>query len=292
MSVSSLRVRRSAISSTLTLLGARNVTQNPSVACVIRGAALRAVKFRKRIPAWDLGLVLRYLLTLEPLDDLPLVKLTMKTAFLVMLASGRRASEVTNLSGLEADVAFEPDGSISLNFLPEFLAKNQVPGDVSPVILIKPLSSLISPSEKDIHNCPVRALKCYRRKTKAFRSDTQRALFLSVNMLYTSDIRPTTFSRWIRNTILEAYEGWDRERGGGYVLPLSHARAHELRAWAASLASKSVAMKDLLQAAYWRSEDVFISCYLRDIAASREDGSFALPALVAAQAAIPPSRRH
>ena len=52
------------------------------------------------------------------------------------LASGRHCSEVHALSGLPSDVAFEPDGSVSLRFLPEFLAKNQIPGEPSPVIFI------------------------------------------------------------------------------------------------------------------------------------------------------------
>ncbi|XP_070196576.1 pneumococcal serine-rich repeat protein-like [Littorina saxatilis] len=34
-----------------------------------------------------------------------------------------------------------------------------------------------------------------------------------------------------------------------------------------------------LEAAYWRSEDVFVNYYLRDISSLRQDGSFALPAM-------------
>jgi hypothetical protein len=41
-------------------------------------------------------------------------------------------------------------------------------------------------------------------------------------------------------------------------------------------------MRDVLDAAYWRSEDVFISLYLRDVAKSREDGIFGMPAVMAA----------
>jgi hypothetical protein len=41
-------------------------------------------------------------------------------------------------------------------------------------------------------------------------------------------------------------------------------------------------MRDVLDAAYWRSEDIFISHYLRDVAKSREDGIFGMPAVIAA----------
>jgi hypothetical protein len=42
-------------------------------------------------------------------------------------------------------------------------------------------------------------------------------------------------------------------------------------------------MEELLQAAYWRSTDVFISYYLRDVARKREDGSFGVSSAVVAQ---------
>lgn len=69
--------------------------------------------------------------------------LTLKTVFLVALASGRRASEVNALSGLSEDVAYERDGTLVLKFLPEFRAKNQADADSSPVIRIPPLTSIL-----------------------------------------------------------------------------------------------------------------------------------------------------
>jgi hypothetical protein len=85
----------------------------------------------------------------------------LKTFFLVCLASGRRVIEIYGRSGLSSDVAFEADGSASLRFLPECLAKNQVPGDLSPILFIKPLSSILPPDDPDLANCPVRALKVF-----------------------------------------------------------------------------------------------------------------------------------
>ena len=59
------------------------------------------------------------------IHEISLKHLTLKTAFLMALASGLRCCEVHAPSGLPSDVASEPVGSISLRFLPEFLAKNQ-----------------------------------------------------------------------------------------------------------------------------------------------------------------------
>ena len=100
--------------------------------------------------------------------------LTLKTVFLVTLALDRRVSEVSALSGLPQNMRKERDGSVSLSFLPEFLAKNQVPGDVSPDVSLRPLSDIIDPSEPDYLDCTVRALRLYRQRSHRVRSLSQR----------------------------------------------------------------------------------------------------------------------
>ena len=68
--------------------------------------------------------------------------------------------------------------------------------------------------------------------------------------------------------------------GGAPVLPLSHARAHEVRAWSATLAAtNSVRLDDILQAAFWRSPNVFVDFYLRDVSSLRLDGLNSLSAV-------------
>jgi hypothetical protein len=211
----------------------------------------------------------------------------MKTFFLVCLALGRRVSEVHGLSGLPSDVAFEADGSVSVRFLPEFVAKNQVPGDPSPVLFIRPLSSILPPNDPDMVNCPVRALSIYCAKTKPRRGCELRRLFVPLNLARKRDVQKPTLARWVMTIVRRAYKWQDTERrGGGGVrpLPLIGNRAHEVRAWATSLAAThSCNLETLLQAAYWRSSDVFISCYLRDVARRREDGSFGVASAVVAQ---------
>lgn len=295
LSVSTLRVRRSAICRTLAQVGGPSFANSTWISDLLKGVAQRQSRVPRRTPAWDLGLVLRFLQGsgFEPLSSAPLAQVAVKSAFLIMLASGRRASEVTGLSGLASDVAFEADGSVSLRFLPEFRAKNQRPSDPSPVIVIPPLDRLVGRQDPDYVNCPVRALKIYRKRSNRFRALSQRQLFLSVNLDYSKDIRPTTLSRWISNLITQAYKsqvGQVRGWGVGACWPLLSARTHETRAWASSLAaSRSSSIADVLEAAYWRSEDVFISHYLRDVARRREDGAWGLPSLVAARSLLPAS---
>ncbi|KAL8573178.1 hypothetical protein ACOMHN_036163 [Nucella lapillus] len=47
-------------------------------------------------------------------------------------------------------LGFHPDRSVSLQFYPESLAKNQTPGSPSPAIIIRPLSTIVDKREPDI----------------------------------------------------------------------------------------------------------------------------------------------
>ena len=98
-----------------------------------------------------------------------------------------------------------------------FLAKNQLPGDRSPILVVKPLSLIIDKSEEDYLNCPVRALKIYRARTASFRSPLQRSLFISVNPGRNKDLSKLTIARWVAKTIQRAYADGQlgQKRGGG-----------------------------------------------------------------------------
>ena len=95
---------------------------------VIRGIGARDARTPRKVPSWDLFVVLNALRKppFEPLASLPLRLLTLKTVFfLVSLALGRRSSEIHSISSLPHDIAKERDGAYTLHFLPEFRAKNQ-----------------------------------------------------------------------------------------------------------------------------------------------------------------------
>ena len=280
LSPSSLRVYRAAICTTLRQLGAPSFSDSSLLKDVIRGASLAKAQAPRRLPSWDLFLVLSSLKEspFEPLYSSDLKALTLKTVFLIALASGRRASEICHLSGLCQDIAREQDGSFSLRFLPEFLAKNQSPCDPSPVIRIRPLTGFLCSDDSDRKLCPVRSLKRYVRFTRAIRKN-QRKLFISHNPFYSKDITSASISRWLRYTIKQAYECSSFD--------VCSSRAHEVRAWASSAAfAHSWNLKDVMAAAYWRSETSFINYYLRDISLTRGDGSFGISTFVAAQQVV------
>ena len=125
--------------------------------------------------------------------------------------------------------------------------------------------------------CLVRALRIYRRRT----SVTRHRLFISWNEGYVQDIRRSSVSRWLVQVISAAYV-----RSGFDLLGVVP-RPHEVRAWASSLAfAHSRSLRDIMEAAYWRSQATFIQFYLRDVSRLRDDGSHGVASAVVAQQAV------
>ena len=132
------------------------------------------------------------------MKDTDLKHLTLKTAFLLALASGKRCSEihawvankVSNLGQWEK-VALFPSS--------DFIAKNQLAREgsqsVSPVT-IPALTTIIDRQFKEDRTlCPVRALRFYLDRTKDLRG-SRSLLFISFKKGHTSDIRPATLSSY------------------------------------------------------------------------------------------------
>ena len=283
LSASAVKGHRSAISTTLKQLGRRSFSEDPLLRDIMKGASLQEARTRKRFPAWDVFTVLKMLRLppYEPIESVELKFLAYKTAFLIALASGRRCSEIHALQF--GSLAYEPDGSISLRFLPEFLAKNQPVGLPSPPIIIKPLSSILCDDDEDITLCPARCLKMYLKKSKFLRSPTKRRLFVSVREDKKSDITSATISRWLKTVIRAAF--------ASSVNGSERFRAHEIRAWASSLAwHNNTSLHDIMEAAYWTSPATFLQFYLRDVSHTKEDGSRGI-SFVAAQQSISSATR-
>ena len=88
------------------------------------------------------------------------------------------------------------------------------------------------------------------------------------------DIMRSHISRWIVETVKEAYTQADRQ--------YDRVTAHEVRALSASWAYNcQVALPDILSAAFWRSSGVFQNSYLRDMACIADGMSILGPVVVA-----------
>ena len=283
LSASTVKGHRASICTTLRQMGRSSFSEDPLLKDLVKGMLLKEARTPRRFPAWDIFLVLKSLRLspYEPVDSCELKFLSFKTAFLVSLASGRRCSEIHALAfnGL----ATETDGSISIRFLPEFLAKNQPVNFHSKPIVVRALAQHLCPDDEDIKLCPVRSLKAYLRRTKFLRSPAKRRLFVSFREDKRSDLTITSISRWIKTVIRQAYSACSPEN-----VPASpgSTRAHEVRAWASSLAwAHNTSLQAIMEAGFWFCQATFLQYYLRDVAHEREDGSKGI-SFVAAQCPV------
>ena len=244
-------------------------------------------KSSRNLPKWNLSVVLNELTKapFEPMKDTDLKHLTLKTAFLLALASGKRRSEihawvankVSNLGQWEK-VALFPSS--------DFIAKNQQAREgsqsVSPVT-IPALTTIVDRQFKEDRTlCPVRALRYYLDRTKDLRG-SRSLLFISFKKGHTSDIRPATLSSWLKQTILFCYKQADQQ-----ALDLVQVKAHDIRAFAASKAFYGgVSVDQIMQACHWKAHNTFTNFYLKDLTWSDTDNNMYLGPVVAAQVLDP-----
>ena len=139
--------------------------------------------------------------------------LTLKTAFLQALASGKRRSEIhawvankVSYLGQWENVALFPSS--------DFIAKNQLAREgsqrVSPVT-IPVLTTIVDREFKEDRTlCLVRAMRYYLDRTKDLRG-SRSLLFISFKKGHTSDMRPATLSSWLKQTILLCYKQADQQ---------------------------------------------------------------------------------
>ena len=219
------------------------------------------------------------------MKDPDLKHLTLKTAFLLALASGKRRSEihawvankVSNLGQWE---------KVALFLSSDFIAKHQLAREgsqsVSPVT-IPALTTIVDRQFKEDKTlCPVRALRYYLDRTKNLRG-SRSLLFISFKKGHTSNIRPTTLSSWLKQTILLCYKQADQ-----LALDLIQVKAHDIRAFAASKAFYGgVSVDQIMQACHWKAHNTFTNFYLKDLTWS--DNNMYLGPVVAAQQVLDPS---
>ena len=257
---SSIKGYRAALAPVLRLYNLDISTSN-ELSNLIKNLEVNNPTTRSLVPRWDVTLVLRSLQQppYEPLSQATLKSLTRKTAFLLALASAKRIGELHALSHI---VSLKQDrSSATLSFLPEFVAKTQVPGRPETIpqpLVIPALSQILRPDDQDLLLCPVRALQEYTSRTQASRPRC-RGLFISTGGT-PKCISKNTLGHWLRHTIKDAYSA-----APARLVEDCRITPHEIRAIATSLAfSRTQSLSTVMQAAAWRSHSTFTSHYLRD----------------------------
>lgn len=163
-SPSTLKVYVAAISCWHHGINGCSVGTDRTVSSFLKGARRLRPPTRPVAPPWDLTLVLDALRAppFEPLDQVGLKWLSLKTAFLLAMASGKRVSELQALSVHESCCRWNPDGSgVALWPDASFLPKVSTSASGA-----RPLQlARFGPAASAEPLCPVRALEVYIRAT-------------------------------------------------------------------------------------------------------------------------------
>ncbi|KAK0133494.1 hypothetical protein N1851_031019 [Merluccius polli] len=235
-----------------------------------------ASALRNPVPRWDLPLVLGALSRppFEPLQDLGLDVLSMKTAFLLAIASARRVSELHALSVHGECLIWHPgDTEVTLRPNPSFLSKTFSTAFVNQPLTLaafSPSSQEMGPGQDGAPLCPVRALRRYLQLTAGIRRSD------SLFVCHTGPRRGHALSkqrltRWIVGAIELSYSS------GGVAVP-PHVRSHSTRGVAASWAAlRGVPLSDICAAASWSSPCMFARFYSFNVVPHHPVASAVLP---------------
>ena len=203
--ISTIRGYRSMISNTLKFKTGNRIGSNPVLSELIRSFELQRPVQRSLTPKWNLSWVLVCLQKppFEPLDKASKFHVTIKTAFLLALATSKRCSEIHALAMDSQHLRFnQTDGSVSLMLKSGFLAKKQLPSVKPDPIVVPSLAGICKREHIDRLLCSVKSLKFYLKMTSSYRQNRTR-LFLPIKG--NKDISKDTISRWISYTIKLAY---------------------------------------------------------------------------------------
>ena len=167
LSVSSLRGYRSVLSAVFRF-HLPSLSSDPVIRDLLRSF---------RLPAWDLSKVLTYLVSpaFEPLSRASFRALTLKTLFLLALATAKRVGELQALSSIVTFVA----GDACLSYIPQFVAKSEsLTRSIPRSFLVKSLADFAAGLDVDLLLCPMRALRLYLLRAVSL-SPCRHRLFVS-----------------------------------------------------------------------------------------------------------------
>ena len=155
---------RTCLGSVRNCTGKAKVVLHKTISDMIASMELQRPRITPVLPQWDLGVVLVALSKspYEPLREASFKHLTLKTVFLLAMASAGRRSELYALRFDQNYIQFKLKGAgVSLYFSPAFMCKNQKPNQVNDPWYI-PANPTGKP-EFGTPNCPVRVLRYYHR---------------------------------------------------------------------------------------------------------------------------------
>ena len=253
LSVSSLRGYRSVLSAVFRF-HLPSLSSDLVIRDLLRSFRLSSAERMLHPSAWDLSKVLTYLVppAFEPLSQASFRAFTLKTLFLLALATAKRVGELQALSSIVTFVG----GDACLSYIPQFVAKSEsLTRSIPRSFLVKSLADFAAGLDIDLLLCPVRALRLYLLRARSL-SPCRHHLFISPRRLSRA-MSKNAVSFFLREVIATA----------GAARPhIGSLRAHEVRSVSTSVAfHRNWSVSAVLELATWASSSVFSSFYLRDI---------------------------
>ena len=211
-----------------------------SVTTLLKAMLLQRPKAPTAAPAWCLNKVLTFI------DNLPTESTVesslQKCAFLLLLATGWRISELHACVRDTAYCRFLDDSTLLIRPHPSFLAKNESTEKRWQHEKIKPL---LLHDGSSSHLCPVRSLQSYLSATSSTKSG---CLFLNHKTGKPLSIKQLSLA--ICRLI-------------GQADPETKAKVHDIRKYAASCAlSETMQASSMINALHWRSPHTFWKHYM------------------------------
>ena len=245
LSPQTIKGYRTCIGSVLNRTGRAKVVLHRTISDMIASMELQRPRTTPVLSQWDLGVVLEALSKspYEPLWEASFKHLTLKTVFLLAMASAGRRSELHALRFDKNYIQFKLKGAgVTLYFSqPEFGAPN----------------------------CPVRALRCYHRyltEHPYLRKDRRRLFVPIKDNNAGKELSASSISRWICTTIVDSHAAIQDSKN----LPGS-VKAHKVRVVATSLQLfNKVDLHSVMKPGRWSSGGTFTSFYLRDLCPQAE----------------------
>ena len=252
-----LKRQSAALATVIQSLEGFPLTKHPLVIRFLKGATALAPPQIHRFPSWNLNLVLQSLTTtpFEPVKNIPLRMLTMKTLFLVAITSARRVSELGALSTRKDLCVFHKD-KVVLGTDPAFQPKRDSPFHLSQEICLPTFfPRATSDRERCWHKLDVRwSLRVYLKRTQSLRSTDN--LFINIqNTRRGFKMSNAAISKTLKACIVEAYKIQKRAPPQGLT-------AHSIRGMATNVAfTHSASPLEVCRAATWSSLSTFTRHY-------------------------------
>ena len=230
------------------------LTELKPVQTWVRGLSVLNPRPRIIVPAWSLDIVLSALKKPPyfPLDALDLKHLTLRTVFLMAIASARRVSELHALRlGLMAWKPTEVLAYVDPTFLPKVHSQWHSNMPVA-------FPAMAEERDPELRKLCVRdSLRAYVNATKPFRGTAQQLLLCYGKKVRGQPVSKQRISTWLKDVIKDCYAL------RGLAAP-EHVKGHDVRKQATSWADLAgVEPEKICEAATWQSTNKLSSMFAR-----------------------------